>query len=418
MSRLALVLDHATEDRLLADMIEHGHTVISRLVSAHELVSRLADLQPDVVLVGAGRSSLSPELLSACDGRGVRVVAVAANDLELHYARTLGLHEVAPPGAQWTQIDDLISGAAIVPHRVGEAPDASRDGSPGRVVTVWGPAGAPGRTTLAIGVAAEVAAAGQSVVLVDADPYGGAIAPALGLLDEAPGFASACRLAGSDALDRAELERIAQRHTAHRAGFRVLTGLVGPSRWTELSADRVERTIDALRSWVDVVVIDTGFSLESDEELTSDVFAPRRNAGTLSALRAADDVIAVGLADPIGLSRFLRGHSELVGLVDPGMIHVVINRVRSSVLGLDPSGQVRQALRRFAGVESATLLPEDRAAADAAILTARPVREAAGGRSALVTGIRSLVDEHVLPRPEPVRRRRPALPGRRRLATG
>ena len=41
--------------------------------------------------------------------------------------------------------------------------------------------------------------------------------------------------------------------------------------------------------------------LESDEEISSDFMAPRRNAGTLTAVAAADVVIALGAADTLGV---------------------------------------------------------------------------------------------------------------------
>ena len=137
------------------------------------------------------------------------------------------------------------------------------------------------------------------------------VAPTLGMLDEAPGFAAACRLAGADALTRSELERIAQRYNSPKGAFWVLTGIGRPSRWPELSGERVTKTIQALRDWVDYVVIDTGFNLESDEEISSDLFAPRRNAATVNAIAVADHVVACGLADPVGMARFLRSWVDL-----------------------------------------------------------------------------------------------------------
>ena len=41
--------------------------------------------------------------------------------------------------------------------------------SPGVIIAVWGPAGAPGRTTIALNLASELAGLGQPTVLVDAD---------------------------------------------------------------------------------------------------------------------------------------------------------------------------------------------------------------------------------------------------------
>ena len=255
-------------------------------------------------------------------------------------------------------------------------------------------------------LAAEIAAAGHSVALVDADPYGGAIAPALGLLDEAPGFASACRLAGGDALDRVELERIAQRYSAPRASFDVFTGLVGPSRWPELARERVTAAIRAHRRARRSTSSSTpGFSLERDEELTSDLFAPRRNAATFAALSARPTASSPSAsADPVGLSRLLRGHGDLVDLVEPERIDVIVNRVRASALGIDAHAQVRQTLRRFAGIADATLLPHDGRATDAAILTARTLRDAAA-RSPLRAALREYALDRILPVPQPARRR-------------
>jgi MinD-like ATPase involved in chromosome partitioning or flagellar assembly len=402
MARLALALDPATEDRLLADVVEHGHTVVARLIGWRDLLDSLDVLAPEVVLVGAGRGTLSAELLASCDERGIRLIALAGSEGERGHATQLGLHEVLDRSAGWIEIEGLVSGGVPLPSRLGQAD--SRQARAASVIAVWGPAGAPGRTTLAINLAAEIAAAGHTVALVDADPYGGAVAPSLGLLDEAPGFASACRLAGSDALDRAELERVVQRYSAPRASFDVFSGLVGPSRWPELSRERVAAALGAIRGWVEYVVVDTGFSLEHDEEITSDQFAPRRNASTFACLAAADRVVAIGLADPVGLSRLLRGHSELIDLVEPERIDVVVNRVRTSALGIDAHGQVRQTLRRFAGLADATLLPHDGKAADAAILTARTLRDAAP-RSPLRTAVRDYVNDSLLPVPEAAVRR-------------
>ena len=74
-------------------------------------------------------------------------------------------------------------------------------GGTGRVIVVWGPAGAPGRTTLAAGIAGELARRERRTILVDADPYGGTVAQQLGIMDEVSGLLSAARLATSGALE-------------------------------------------------------------------------------------------------------------------------------------------------------------------------------------------------------------------------
>lgn len=405
MSTLALALDHRTEDRLLADIIEHGHSIVARLSTASELLTAIQKHAPEIVIVGAARATLNAELIAVCDARGIRVIALVASDEDRRHAASLGLYEVMDAAADWREIEALLGAGVVVPLRVGDRSPSAGALNASSVIAVWGPAGAPGRTTLAINIAAEIAAAGHTVALADVDTYSGSIAPSLGMLDEAPGFAAACRLAGSGSLTQAELERIAQRYNSPQGAFWVLTGIGRPSRWPELSTERVTRTIEALRQWVDYVVLDTGFNLESDEEISSDLFAPRRNAATITALRASDHVVACGLADPVGMARFLRAWVELADVLTTDRVSVVMNRVRTSAVGLDPNGQVVGTLRRFGGIESPILVPHDQQGADAAVLTGRTLRDAAPKSPARVS-IRRFVRTELLPEPAPVTGRR------------
>ncbi|QIS38761.1 AAA family ATPase [Clavibacter capsici] len=263
--------------------------------------------------------------------------------------------------------------------------EAGRDRPTGRVIAVWGPQGAPGRTATALAVAGEVAAAGRSVVLVDADVHGGTVAACLGLLDEAPGFAAACRLAAADSLTVEELDRIAQHHPSTRApGFSVLTGISRPDRWPELAEGRVAAVLQACRTWRDYTVVDASFNLEDDEEISSDMFAPRRNAATHAVLRGADHVVAVVSADTVGLSRFFRAYVQLLEIVDPSRVSVLVNRVRPSAGGWDAAAQVRRTLFRFGSVEADAYVPEDREALDAAVLAGATLREVAPRSPALL----------------------------------
>lgn len=128
---------------------------------------------------------------------------------------------------------------------------------------MWGPAGSPGRTTVAVNLAAELAATGTSVLLVDGDTYGACIAQVLGLLDESPGVAAAARAAELGALDLATLARLTP---SVATGFRVLTGLPTSTRWSELRADAMRNILEIARRLVDIVVVDCAFCLDDDEE--------------------------------------------------------------------------------------------------------------------------------------------------------
>lgn len=409
MTAIALSLDRRVEDAVLPELVAAGHEVTARVQTAGELARVLTESDTRIALTGGSSARLTAELVRAADAAGGRLIVLAAGELERRHAASLGLLEVYDVTSDWQTIEQALLTPRSAPFR----PAAASTPAAGRIIAVWGPTGAPGRTSIAMTVAAELAAAGRSVVLADADCYGGAIAPALGLLDEAPGFAAACRLAGADALTATELDRVAQRYmSTSKAGFAVLTGIGASSRWPELTADRVTTTLTECARWVDDVVVDTGFCLESDEEISSDLFAPRRNGATLAALRAADEVIAVGLADPVGLSRLLRGYAELAEAVPEARPRVVVNRVRASAVGFDPFGQVATTLARFGGIEASALVPDDPVAFDAALLAGRTLHDVAP-RSRARAVLARFVEAAFVPQRQEATRARPRRRSRR-----
>jgi MinD-like ATPase involved in chromosome partitioning or flagellar assembly len=409
VAQLALSLDRKAEDALLPGALQAGHAVVARVQTAGELSTVLAAHEIDLAVVSATRTRLTPQLRAAAAATGTRLVVLAATADEREVAARAGAVEVLPEPTSWAELERLLSAQAV------PAPGGGDEARPAEasVIAVWGPTGAPGRTSLAISIAAELAALGNAVALIDADTYGGAVAPWLGLLDETPGFAAACRLAGNDALTRAEFDRVAQYVPVPRGALGVLTGIARPSRWPELSGERVGRTLGAVAGWFDHVVVDVGFNLEADEEIASDLFAPRRNAATLTVLESATQLVSVGLADPLGLSRLLRGQTDAAAAAPRARHTLVVNRVRASVLGGNPGGQIAAALQRFGGVTPAALIPDDPQAFDAAMLAAAPLA-AAAPRSPAREAIRELVHGALLglPQPAPARRRRTPKAGR------
>ncbi|WP_045877579.1 chromosome partitioning protein [Pseudofrankia sp. DC12] len=244
----------------------------------------------------------------------------------------------------------------------------------GRVVAVWGPTGAPGRTTLALGLAAELADLGAATLLVDADSYGGSIGQLVGLLEEAPGLAAATRAANQGMLD---LPRLAVLCRDLGGGLRVLPGIARPSRWPELRPSALENVLDLAKRLAQFVIVDCGFCLEADEELSYDTSAPRRNGATHAVLAAADTVIAVSSAEPVALVRFVRGLADLRELVPGVEPLVVVNRLRASVAGGDPRREISRALNRHTGTEPVALVPYDLAAFDAAQAAGQLLRDIA-----------------------------------------
>ena len=254
----------------------------------------------------------------------------------------------------------------------GEHADAEPDGPRrARLTAVWGPTGAPGRTTLAVTLASLLASRGVSTLLVDLDTWGASVAQSLALIDEAPGVAAAARASEQGTLDLTSLARVAPEVTP---GLRVLTGIPKPERWPELRAAAIEDVLDKARGLVDHVVVDCGFSLEDDEELSYDTAAPRRNATTLTALECADSLVVVGSADAIGLQRLVRAVQD-VGVVPSPEPVVVVNKVRSSATGPRPERAIADVLGRFAGLENPIFVPWTPDECDAALLAGRSLVE-------------------------------------------
>lgn len=399
-------LAHDWEGRMVAivDRLP-GVGVGRRCADVADLLAAASAGHGDVALVSADLRDLDRDALAHLRDHGVRVIGASreGEETQERHLRQLGVtrhihlgtppedllevlttdggtSRVPGPGVQvvdpergdageaaTTSADESVPAEGSVPAEESEGP------ARGTVVAVWGPTGAPGRSTLAVNLASEIAASGTPVLLIDLDTHGAAVAQLLGVLDESPGLAAAARASELGTLDLPALARLAVEVSP---GFRALTGLPTPSRWTEVRAAAVEQVIGLARSLARVVVLDCGFGIEDDEELSYDTLAPRRNATTLTALAEADDLLLVGAADPVGLQRMVRAVQDVGSLPSPTP-RAVVNRLRASSVGPDPRRRVEDALSRFAGLDAVTFLPDDPAATDAALLAGRTLRECA-----------------------------------------
>jgi len=277
------------------------------------------------------------------------------------------------------------------------------------IIVVWGPKGAPGRTTIAVNLAFESVPLAGETLLVDADTYGGTIAQALGFLEDYPGLAWAARLASRGELDSLRLWQAARRAGAD--GPRVLAGLPRAELWTEVRPSTWEALLDLFQVAFPLTIVDVGFCLEEDEELLYDQVRLRRNAVTRLALQRADLVVAVARADPVGLHDFIRGYQQLRELDVPAeRVSVVVNQVRGGSFGGDqPAEQIRAALRRYTGIDPAAMIPYDRAGMDAALMAGQALCEArasSAARQALLTLAASILDPPATTRRQQTRRRR------------
>jgi MinD-like ATPase involved in chromosome partitioning or flagellar assembly len=280
---------------------------------------------------------------------------------------------------------------------VGEAAD--QEPLSGQTVAVWGPAGAPGRTTVAVGLATEIGRLGRDAFLLDVDPYGGAVAQHLGVLDEVSGLLAAARAANAGRLD---VERLAGFGRQVEEHLRVLTGLPRADRWHEVRPAAFEDLLAMAVRLASYVVLDVGFSLEGDRGDPFGSVAPQRNEMTLSAVARADEVVVVGASDPVGLARLARGLVELRDTVPGVRPRVVVNRTRPSLGWSDR--EVRGMVEGFVTPLDVHFLPDDRPAADRALMAGRSLAES--GDSALRDAVSALAHAVVGEPALPVRRRR------------
>jgi Flp pilus assembly CpaE family ATPase len=398
---------------------DHGVEVVRRCVDLPDLLAAAAAGLARAVILSADLRRLDRDALSRLALAQVAVVGLieAADEAADRRLRQLGVTHVLPHDASSAQVSKAVfaavaeialaspagatldwadAGGALgdvtsltdLDHAAGLEPGA------GRVVAVWGPAGSPGRSTIAVNVAAELAALGHPTLLIDADTYGGVVAQLLGVLDEAPGLAAACRLANSGALDVSGLAGVA---LELRPTLRVLTGITRADRWLELRPSALRSVLALARSLAAFTVVDCGFCLEQDEELAYDMAAPRRNGATLAVLESADEVIAVAAADPVGLARYVRALPDCAAVIAGRVPLTVVNRLRRGVVGPgDPRREVAAALQRYAGVSAIHVIPDDREAVDAALAAGRtlaeiapssPAREAIRALAARIAGV-------------------------------
>jgi MinD-like ATPase involved in chromosome partitioning or flagellar assembly len=373
-----------------------GIRVVRRCVDIADVMAAAASGQARAVLLADALSRLSSDVVAALHARGIAVLALvdptengAPFGAEDRLSR-MGIERILPADVSPADLSRAVTDAVeagppistaqfaggfvpLTPENANNEPPPYSQGT-GRLIAVWGPTGAPGRTTVAVNLACELSAKGVPTLLADADVYGGTVAQMLGMLDETSGLAAAARSASNGSLDMIMLAKHSRQVDPR---LLVLTGLSRADRWTELRPAAIESIWSIARTLAPVTVVDVGFCIETDEEISFDSLAPRRNGATVATLEEADEVIVVGTADPVGLTRLIRAVHELRTVAPSVTVRVVVNRLRSGALGSSPGEAAAEALAQYAGIEPAALLPYDLNAVDTAMAHGRSLSEAA-----------------------------------------
>ena len=319
---------------------------------------------------GAGPAGAGPARAGGAGVTGALAAASSQNNVApLNTAATT--HSAQPevklgwPVTAGTPSSPATSAFAPASHR--EEIDAVAKPQIGKIIAVWGTHGAPGRSTLALALAAYLNEQG-STILVDCDINAPSQVQLLGLPEDSSGLASAARLATHGELDST---RLVQTLLSAKADLQVLTGLGRSGRWRELPVASMNKVWEVCRHTAEYTVVDLSGGLE-EERVEDFAMEPDHDAVAAALLEQADLTLIVGAADPVGIRRLiqlLNSSRQAVG----GRSQVVVNRVRSSTAGADPNSAIGSVLARYTSASDIVYVPADYRLFDKALMQAQPV---------------------------------------------
>lgn len=381
--------------------------LLRRCLDLTELLAAAGSGAAQVAVVGHRSAGLDRDAVDQLRAAGIAVVVVvapggtraAAAEQEQSRLLRLGAAVVVSADEVGTALADGVRAAALPQV---DAPAAGTDPGPGaapmldetpsgpaagRVLAVWGPHGAPGRTTLAVALAATAAARGVPSLVVDADPHGGAVGQHLGVLEEASGLLAALRLANAGSLDAA---RFAASARTVEPGLAVLTGLPRADRWSEVRPGPLAEVLHLARALADLVLVDLGSGLEPQAG-PGPVAQRTRESLVTGVLEDVDDVVVVASADPVGLTRLARSLVDLRVVRPDGPGLVVVNRMRPGLGWRERD--VADMVARVSPRAEVVFVADDVATADRALVSGRTLAQLdPRGSTRLGGGVARLTD--------------------------
>lgn len=387
-------------------------------IASVEVFGALRDIAPDFDLdvqhLGLHVADLSPALCVGLSGVIVELDGQPFGAGETEILESLALPIAGLPVSDQIQPDEangvvttILWGpsdvAAWVATLDGSEPLGAL-GQVGQIVVVWGPSGAPGRTTVAISVASLVAKAGHKVVLIDGDTESPSIAPLLGLTAESSGLLTSCRIARSAPVNVEDVLARSVTYTGTQLSCVVLTGLVGKANYSDVDSLAFGRVLDSLTHAGYHVVIDVGAALA--HEPGDAIGGVRRNGVAITSLERADSVLVVLRPHLVSALRLIREWGRVQELAPRAKTRVLIN-------GVSPHHQpalleTQHTLWEFTGVTDTTVLVAADDVVQRATTNTCTVAEI-GPKNNLALALAPLVKEFFPPpKPEVVLRKEPA----------
>lgn len=221
----------------------------------------------------------------------------------------------------------------------------------GVVTVVGGPAGAPGATEVALGLAAAARRAGDTAVVVDADEVVPSVAQRLGLPLH-PNIRTAI-----DVVQHWSGQLAESLLPVPNGGFEVVCGLPNAHDWSEVRPGELVDVIEELARMRTHVIVNIGHRIED----LSNGLGPSRYGVSRTLLEVADAVVGVAAPTPIGLARYLDWIAD-VRVLTRVPIRTVVNRAPSSSF---KRGEIEEELRRTYSPPTLVFLPDDKRVAEA-----------------------------------------------------
>lgn len=343
-------------------------TIVARPADDVELLALCRTGSADVVIVGQYFPGLDAQVISAILAAGTAVLGFGNDTVALE---SLGIASSVPSSADAESvaqaIDDTRDSTVVPPRPL--TPPGSLKGQ-GRIVTVWGTGSSPGRTLTAVNLGDHAARQGHRSVVVDADTVAAMVATTLGLTEESAHLASLCRL---EVEKTPPVDISAVPHAVVRDDFHAVTGLTRPDRWPEVRASVLTAVLSRLAKMFDLVVVDVSDRVDPDDDFADPFYD--RHCATRAALEAADTVLVLAAGDPIGLQRLVKllGTERVESM--GSKMRIGITKVRSGAVGHPAEVRIREVLARFVRRDPDFIFNDDRATADAAMLSGHTLHE-------------------------------------------
>lgn len=235
--------------------------------------------------------------------------------------------------------------------------ESGRNSAPAPLIAVWGSAGAPGATTLAMGVARELAKS-RPTVFIDADFLAPSVAELIGLPGDQSGLLGALRVARNDSPPWESVLACAE-PALNSSSLQVVSG-IRAGGLSRLEASAMAALLETILAHGVAVVADVRCSLGAAEQ------TPEKTAGD-AILGRARQVFWVSRATDLGVSRLVRDWNLLSELTDDAENSILLRASERS--DGDRFSEAAEALWGFTGCSDIRSLPDSKSPVDGTWLT-------------------------------------------------